>query len=168
MSKIEIEESVLTDLQNDSARLTAELTAAKAGLVDVEVHKRTAAELAAKLQATDTSLKSAVAERDTFKTKAAELEGNVVKLTNDGRERDFLDALSAEAPHADRKVLRGLVFEAAEKGLVERYPTDPKAAAKAAFEKLKAEAPAAFTGKGVTLGGTSANGTAPARRQHIL
>jgi DNA repair exonuclease SbcCD ATPase subunit len=176
MSKIEIEEEVLKGLQNDNkklegdvAKLTTERDALKGEATKVpalaserDTFKRQADEAASKLTTLAT-------ERDSFKTKVGELEGNVTNLTNAVRERDFIDALAEAAPHVERKVLRGMVVDAAEKKTLERYPekVTPELV-KGTLDRFKQEAPAAFSGKHVNAGGSpSGNGAAP-KRTHIL
>lgn len=159
MSKIEIEEEVLKGLQNDNKKLAddvAKLTTER------DTFKGEADEASSKLTTVTT-------ERDGFRTKVGELEGNVTSLTNAGRERDFIDALAEAAPHVDRKVLRGMVVEAAEKKAVERYPekVTPELV-KTTLEKFKSEAPAAFSGKHVNAGGSPSGNGGAQKRTHIL
>jgi septal ring factor EnvC (AmiA/AmiB activator) len=167
--KIEIEEEVLKDLQNDVKTLAAERDQLKGEAAKIpaltterDSFKRTADDATSKLT-------TATTELGQFKTKVGELEGNVVTLTNASRERDFLDALTAAAPHVERKVLRGMVVDAAEKKALERYPekVTPELV-KNTLEKFKTEAPAAFAGKNVNAGGSPEdngnNGQPPERK----
>lgn len=158
----------LADLQADNQRLASELASLKTERDTLKTAAAQVPDLQSKLQQATGSLQTLTAERDTFKSKVGELEGSVTKMTNTSRERDFLDALAAEAPQVDRKVLRGMVVDAAEKGALERYPEKPVEAAKAAIEKFKAEAPAVFAGKGNTAGGAPSSDGQQQKRRHVL
>lgn len=167
--KIEIEEEVLKGLQDDNKKLADEVASLKGEAAKVptlsaerDSFKRAADDNAAKLGSATTELGQA-------KTRAMELEGNVVKLTNAVRERDFLDALTREAPHVDRKVLRGMVVDGAEKGALDRYPERvTEELVKTTLDKFKAEAPTAFAGRSVNAGGSPENNGQPPKRKHFL
>lgn len=161
-------EETIAALQADNAKLDAELKAAKAtaatATTDLEAARKASAEFAGKVQMLETSLKTAAAERDQHKGIADQRQTQVEKLTNEGRERDLLDALAGKAPGVDRQVLRGLVVDLGEKGQINRYPEKAADVADDVLGKLKSAAPATFAGRHVNAGGPPSGGSTGAAR----
>lgn len=170
--KIEIEEEVLKGLQTDNAKLANDV---KTLTTERDSLKGEAAKVPVLVTERDSFKRTAdeaTTELGQFKTKVGELEGNVTTLTNATRERDFLDALTVAAPHVERKVLRGMVVDAAEKKALDRYPekVTPELV-KTTLDKFKGEAPAAFAGKNVNAGGSpegNGNNGQPSKRQSFF
>src|SRR5690348_4948034 len=118
MNKIEIEAEELQRIQSENTRLTSEvktLTQERDTALPWKVKFETATVELGTLRG---QLGAVTQERDDFKKAKGELDDKFVKLTNTTRERDFIDAIVAEAPHVDRKIIRGLIVEAAEKGQI--------------------------------------------------